>query len=104
METAQASLVATLTHEQAAVHQGSRFRILFAPESPTEAELIAVTPGRPGRKDARQPFSLTFRGPLTPWHPQGTYPVMHDQLGKMDIFLVPLGPDEQGMCYQAVFS
>jgi len=48
-------------------------------------------------------FSLVFRGPLTPYCPQGTYTFEHERLGKMDLFLVPLGPRSGGMCYQVSF-
>jgi len=48
-------------------------------------------------------FSLVFRGPLTPCCPQGTYTLEHERLGKMDLFVVPLGPRSGGMCYQATF-
>jgi hypothetical protein len=36
--------------------------------------------------------------------PQATYPVEHDELGRMEIFLVPIGPDGSGMRYEAVFA
>ncbi len=49
-------------------------------------------------------FSLAFRGPLTPFAPQGTYTVEHEKLGELALFLVPLGPDSIGMCYQVVFN
>lgn len=52
----------------------------------------------------RAPFSLTFHGPAQPWAPQGTYRVEHDQLETLDLFLVPLGPDDRGMRYQAIFT
>jgi hypothetical protein len=30
--------------------------------------------------------------------------VRHAQLGAMEIFLVPIGPDEGGMRYEAIFT
>ena len=36
--------------------------------------------------------------------PQGTYPMEHETLGRLEVFLVPLGPDAQGMRYEAVFN
>jgi hypothetical protein len=52
----------------------------------------------------RNQFSLVFRGPLEPVLPQATYAVDHDELGHLDVFLVPIGPDGEGMRYQAVFA
>lgn len=50
------------------------------------------------------PFSLIFQSTITDYLPQATYRIGHDQLGTHDIFIVPLGPNAQGMRYQAVFS
>jgi uncharacterized protein DUF6916 len=30
--------------------------------------------------------------------------VEHEELGALDVFLVPIGPDQAGMCYEAVFG
>jgi hypothetical protein len=53
---------------------------------------------------ARPPFTLTFRGPVRPMLPQGTYPLTHPSLGGLDIFLVPIGADAEGVSYEAVFA
>lgn len=54
---------------------------------------------------ARGPFSLIFRSPGEQRHaPQQVYTVRHPELGALEIFLVPLGPDDDGMRYEAVFS
>ena len=36
--------------------------------------------------------------------PQGTYKVEHEKLGTLEIFLVPIGPDKEGLCYEAIFN
>jgi hypothetical protein len=86
---------------------GTPFRI-HAGDAVLEVELIEATalPARSGTRDSgrREPFSLIFRGPTTPWAPQGTYPFEHEKLGTLDLFVVPLGPGEKGMCYQVIFS
>jgi hypothetical protein len=56
-----------------------------------------------GRND-RTPFSLVFRGPLQPLLAQRIYRVEHDSMGTFELFLVPIGPDGVGMCYEAVFT
>ena len=57
---------------------------------------------KPGAQ--REPYSLVFRGPATPVLEQGIVPLIHPKLGEIDLFLVPIGPDAQGMCYEAVFT
>ena len=50
-------------------------------------------------------FSLIFVAPKGPWLPQAIYPVKHPALGAMmEIFLVPIGPRQDGNGYQAVFT
>ena len=52
----------------------------------------------------RQPFSILFRGPLRPILPQRVYPLDHPALGVLEIFLVPVGPDDIGQRYEAIFN
>jgi hypothetical protein len=49
-------------------------------------------------------FSLIFRDPSGTYLPQRIYSIEHPTLGRLDIFLVPIGPDQGGMRYQAVFN
>jgi hypothetical protein len=49
-------------------------------------------------------FSLIFRGPMSPFFPQGMYRLNHQKLGEIDIFLVPMGPNRAAMEYEAVFN
>jgi Domain of unknown function (DUF6916) len=108
----------TLTAGDFRPHQGTRFRLTggsrpgsFA--ASIEAELVEVTDhagSAPGT--FRTPFSVLFYGPLEPVMPQGIYRVEHKQLGTMELFIVPLGPDEPrapgqaptAMRYEAVFG
>lgn len=70
-----------------------------------DAELIDVSPlGETVGPQGRRAFSLVFRGPLDAVVDQGICKVEHDQLGGVDLFLVPLGPDDKGMKYEAVFT
>ena len=52
----------------------------------------------------RQAFSLIFRGPCEPVLPQRIYPLASETLGALELFLVPIGPDKEGMRYEAVFT
>jgi hypothetical protein len=78
--------------------RGDRFRI--APDdAPAFEELVAVTeiPREPG---GRARFSLVFRGGPNPPLPQRIYRVEHQDLGAIEIFLVPIASDR----YEAVFT
>ena len=53
----------------------------------------------------RQPFSLTFRGPVESPLTQKIYSLTHDALGEsLPIFLVPVGRNEKGFEYEAIFT
>ena len=54
--------------------------------------------------DARTPFSLYFMAPAELVLPQGIRPLVHDELGELDIFLVPVAREPEGIRYQAVFT
>jgi hypothetical protein len=53
---------------------------------------------------ARAPFTLVFRGPPEPLLPQRIYRLEHDFIGALEIFLVPIGQDADGVAYEAVFG
>lgn len=65
-------------------------------------ELVEVT--EKNASPRLEQFSLIFRGPMTPALPQSIYEMEHAGLGKLELFLVPIGPDSLGMCYEAVFN
>jgi hypothetical protein len=92
-----------LTASTFAPFRNDRFRIAPGDGPDFEVELIQVAEGT-ARGPARQQFSLLFRGgPESPL-PQRIYRLEHDELGPLDVFLVPLGPDEVGQRYEAVFT
>ena len=87
-------------------HLGTRFRIHFGGEAPLEAELFQVARHEEHDGPRKQPFSIFLRTPgeARPLLPQAIYRVEHERMGAMEIFLVPVGPDGQGMRYEAVFN
>jgi hypothetical protein len=53
----------------------------------------------------RTPFTLLFHhADATRYAPQQVVKLRHAELGEFELFLVPLGPDERGMRYEAVVS
>ncbi len=85
---------------------GQTFHVSFESQSLLSAELIEVTELSSGRgeSDQRRSFSLVFRGPKTPVLRQRIYEIEHQEMGALGLFLVPIGPDEEGMRYEAVFT
>ena len=96
----------TLTLESFTPHVGGAFR-LSTPEGTAltltldEARSLA-SPGTraEGDRRKREPFRLLFRGPSLPILPQGIYPLEHAALGRLEIFIVPIGPGQ----YEAIFT
>lgn len=86
-----------------AEHLRSTFLVLVpGTAAPVPLELFEVT--EKDQSPKMEQFFLIFRGPIAPQFPQGIYTMEHEKLGKLDLFLVPVGPDEAGMCYQVVFN
>ena len=54
--------------------------------------------------DDRDTFSIVFRGDNSRILEQQIYRISNATLGELELFIVPIGPDEQGMRYEAVFS
>lgn len=54
--------------------------------------------------DGYEAFSLIFRGPSDRIFPQMTYAVRGEQLDEFPLFIVPIGRDENGITYQAIFN
>jgi hypothetical protein len=92
----------TLRCEDFEPHLNARFDMKTG-DTITALELIAVT-RLPQHAATRQPFSLLFRGAGTTIWPQGIYPLTRAGLDQLDIFLVPVGKDESGVRYEAIFS
>jgi len=57
-----------------------------------------------GSSTKQEQFSLQFRAPRDAPISQGIYRLEHDRLGALDIFLVPIGLDGNGVRYEAVFT
>jgi hypothetical protein len=73
-----------------------------APEQTIELKLIEL---REGRSTPRQEqFALLFCGPLATPLGQGMWPLQHATLGQLDLFLVPVGRDQEGFYYEALFN
>ena len=57
----------------------------------------------PSPRDS-QPFHLVLSAPNDWRLPQGLYRVQHPQLGTLELFTVPIGPDGSAFCYEVIFN
>lgn len=85
-------------------HVGQTFVVLAADGVCFATDLVDVTgPGL--THTAGRPFTLTFAGGPNPPVSQAIHQVSHQALGEMEVFLVPLGPGDDGrQQYEAVFA
>ena len=82
---------------------GETFRIRIADDQALDIALAEVNALGTGT-GKRTPFSLMLRSSGPAYAPQGIYRIEHNQLGAFDLFIVPLGPDQQGMRYEVIFT
>jgi len=75
-------------------------------EHPIEATLIDAreSTARPAPDAVRSPFSIQFQLPNTVQLPQGTVHVEHPAISPSDLFLVPIGTDDDGWYMEACFN
>ncbi|MFL6211690.1 MAG: DUF6916 family protein [Pyrinomonadaceae bacterium] len=95
-----------LTEEDFARQLNSKFRVRAATPRPLELELVEVKSWRSGaaEQSGMERFSLFFTGPADIFLPQQSYTLEHEQLGVLDIFLVPVARTAEEMRYEAVFN
>jgi len=94
-----------LTFESFAGHLNSTFALKLG-ESSLDLTLTQATkqPVRPYPGMMREPFSLYFRSASPVVLPQRIYPFAHDAMGRLEIFIVPIAREPQGIVYEAIFN
>lgn len=95
----------SLTEEEFSRHVNTRFRARVDAEREIELDLIEVKgySSKPDEQGGMERFSVFFHGPVE-LLPQRAYSLQHDGMGTFEIFLVPVGRDESGFRYEAVFN
>lgn len=94
-------MLESFTTETFSGHLGDVFQVYPDDSSTLDLELISAT--RLG-DDSDRPFSIVFRGPSDTVLPQHIYRMEHTDIGSFEIFLVPIGPDGEGLLYEAIFN
>ena len=96
-----------LTNASFATLEHHAFLIRGPNGRPLQLDLVEVSSLGPQAHSAappREPFSLMFRGPPSEPLTQGTYTFAHAEAGRFDLFIVPVGQDNAGLLYEAIFN
>ena len=90
--------------EQAAFVEnlGSKFRLQLEGSDWIELDLIDVSELQKGPH--QEMFSIVFRCSSEKVLPQRIYHLDHERMGELDLFLVPIKKDAEGVYYEAVFN
>ena len=91
-----------LEHDEFSKHLNSKFRIRFDESQSVEIELAEVSELSTSARQAR--FSVVFRTSNEFFLGQGMRLLEHDVMGQFELMLVPIGRDESGTSYEAVFN
>lgn len=97
-------MLETLTKDNWTKYIGKNFPITAGNPDTFNLKLTEVKGYGNRQGGNREAFSILFCGPLQPVLPQGIYRVEHVDFGELAIFLVPIGPQPEGMGYEAVFT
>lgn len=99
-------MAAELTQEEFSRHLHTKFRVVAETPEPVELELVEAQGYRPEphEQQGMERFSAIFSGPPGVFLSQGVYPLTHEQMGDLQLFLVPVGRDDRGFRYEAVFN
>jgi hypothetical protein len=94
-----------LTFETFAPHLNTTFALKLG-DSSIDLTLTAADkkPASVYRGMMREPFSLYFRSASQVVLPQRIYPIVHDAMGRFELFIVPIAREPQGIVYEAVFN
>jgi len=87
-------------------HKGSTFTVMVEGHISVSLTLTEVKPlgSRETGDLTIESYSLIFEGPTSPMLAQSSFEFVHDHMGELVIFIVPLGPTAGVMRYEAVFN
>src|SRR2546429_9515531 len=80
----------------------AKSRWLIEGGEPLELELIEVSELKTARR--QEMFSIVLRCRSDRVLPQRIYRLENSSMGQLDLFLVPIRKDDQGVYYEAVFN
>lgn len=91
------------SHEAFAQNMNTKFDVPMGEDQNVELELTKVSKLK-NYEHGQEEFSVVFRGPNDAFLGQGIRLLKHDQLGDLELFIVPIRQDQNGYYYEAVFN
>ena len=94
------------TEENFSRHLNTKFQLRLETPEPVALELaeVNVYKDESGAQEGWERFTAVFHGPAEAFLPQHMYQLRHEAMGDLTLFLVPIGRDERGFRYEAVFN
>ena len=94
-----------LSYESFAPHVRETFSLAIG-ESSLDVTLVEAKrhPVRPVAGLRAEPFCLYFKSQSQVVLPQKLYPMSNAGMGKLNIFIVPIAREKDGIVYEAVFN
>ena len=93
-----------ITAEAFADLHGGGIDVLRDGAQPLRLRLCQITPLGPGGPRSAPPFSVTLCAPDGDRLAQGIHALQHPSLGRLELFLVPIGRLADGAGYEIVFN
>lgn len=90
--------------EKATFAENLNTKFIFRPDVEQVIELELTDIKEIESAPQQEQFALHFRGPGNIYLPQCIYPLEHERMGAISLFLVPTGRDEDGYIYEAAFN
>ena len=87
----------------------TKFRVWIDAQNSVDLELLEITPPRTAPAGGAnglkyESFTLEFLGPVDRLLPQRMYWFESAPIGRFELFIVPIGRDQNGTWYQATFN
>jgi Domain of unknown function (DUF6916) len=90
--------------EKTAFAENLNTKFILRPDDENVVELELTKIREIESEPNHEQFALIFRGPGNTYLPQRIYPLEHERMGAISLFLVPTGRDENGFIYESVFN
>lgn len=90
-------------------HLNSKFLVKISEEQIVDMELVEVNDltkydNQSGIETMQERFSLLFHGPKDKVFDQSVYEIMHETIGNLSLFMVPVGQTDTATQYEVIVN
>lgn len=96
--------LSTLTVADFEPHLNTAFQIHYGQGETLGVTLVEAKTRGTGLPDQRHGFALLLQSTINNYLQQGIYHITHEALEPMELFIVPVGPNQTGMRYEIIFN